>query len=325
MRGGQLLGEGGFGEVYTSVSDVGELETIHDFAKATLAKDPNSLNNCVFKLIPEYKERDEELQNNIKIHDIFKAEGKLNLTSLHPEISSVDTDMDTLLVYPRFEGDLQSALFQSDKAYEKVWTPKLSATPANPLQFTIDAAKSMLTFCDIIHRNNLLHKDIKLDNVFTNLTEGRVVVADYGMMTAKSDDTTSPTTDFYGNMDYMPPFCHFVANNKTPYDNYLRGNRSRFLTNTNGRSKYPSVGTDVFEEIVATYQQASPNTFQKEKMDLHPIGIIILQLLTRFQLQSAPLTDLAKDLMKNNTLTAKEALDRLPQFRSGGKRRTTIR
>ena len=70
--------------------------------------------------------------------------------------------------------------------------------------------KNALTLLKILHTNNLLHMDIKLDN-FLVRTNDHIVLADYGQLTQLKDVQISYTQLFIGMEDYMPPFCHYTG------------------------------------------------------------------------------------------------------------------
>lgn len=318
QHGGELLGKGGFGEVYSSVEDIGALTHVRGFDK-TNAKD-STLNNCVFKLVHESKDLYTELENNAKVHELFAKAKKSHLTSLHPSVASVDTSADELIVYRRFDGDLESTLFVSEETYTREWKAK-PVQMSNPTMFVRDCILRMLEFCAVLHANGYIHKDIKADNVLVALQpKPHVVIGDYGFMMPMTEDNSSTQTLFEGMPDYMPPFCHFLGNKRPVIENYIKASRSRFLKSEQGRSKHPPINVDVFEEVAKTYADSKESRYAKEKIDLHATGIVLLQLLARFELTSkAPeLVTLAQDLMKNNNVFAPDAIKRLKKPSSTG-------
>ena len=110
------------------------------------------------------------------------------------------------------------------------------------------------------------------------------------------DDAT-----FIGMCDYMPPFCHGGNWRAT----YMQRMKALFVGDYNNqRSKHPRTGlpADFFEDVLASYPDAPVEEQRTQKIDLHPMGIILLQLAMRFGLEADVLSllqDFAARLMSH--------------------------
>lgn len=332
--GGDLIGQGEFGEVYSDVSDVSDVSiTIESYTKDSieLSKDRYSteLENCVFKLLQYQTDRVAEKANNQTLYQLLRG-NVTEVTSLHHSILSVRNASDEFLVYRKMQKNLQDYLYMSDDKYLKEW--RASGIFVDTA-FINNVMKQALQLCSTLHTNNFLHRDIKLDNFLVDATRTptHVVLSDYGMMMSRSADRTNAESEFLGMPDYMPPFCHYLDNGWSYLDNYTKRMNAIFFVEDGRPSKHPrAYPVDrIVDEVVETYK--NPNPPNQFKIDLHPLGIVLLQLckransLTPEQLEYY--VDFAKTLMSYDGF--QNAIDALknwnpPQSQGGGSRMIRI-
>lgn len=315
--GGSLIGHGAFGEVYDSISDIGKIIKYNTFGNHTTSHNKTitknakgvteDLGSCIFKLVFYNEEREREKENNALLRKMFNGKELRTLTCLHKDLISVQTVSDEFIVYQKFDNNLQNILYTAEGGYQKIW--KRTNFSSND-DFIVDVVKSCLLFCNKLHKFGCIHKDIKLDNLLYK--DGKVVVADYGLVTKVEDDDTSSNSPFSGMYDYMPPFCHYENNGNDDITNYTK-RMVYFFVMDNKKDvsrKHPStsVSAAFFEGVAETYRGVDkPNKF---KMDMHPIGIILLQLVHRLDSSKLDVFHLfAKELMScNGFKTTHEAL-----------------
>lgn len=304
-------------------------------------------NSHVFKLFPEGKDFWTELENNTFVrnwimqqddkkgmNEAQKMEEIKRLTHLHPTVAAISMRTDDFVVYRHMkQGDIQSCFFltatttQTSK-YVKEFTYEPNKINKDLLDKIIKNALDLLA---IIHAQGYLHFDIKLDNFLVEETHKDIVLADYGLLTKMSDiETPVDKHNFMGLVDYMPPFCHYTGI-KDPGENYAaRMNHIFFGTIDNPKTKHPKLYvqqgglSDFIAEILESYYY--PKTLQSRtkkenlaKIDLHPLGIVILQLLNIAIVEDAvknQYVGFGKSLMKNEggiatTSQAIEEFDRV--------------
>lgn len=336
FHGGELIGSGQFGNVYDEVSDIcidcKPQILCYDGEQGCTDQDING--KCVFKLFEENKEKEIEKANNQLIHRFISMSDPLQvvrLTSLQPSIKSVKYNSDEFLVYRKMDTNLLKYLFEYDEdAYLKEW--KYSKAVVDH-EFINNVMTQALSLCSILHEKGYIHRDIKLDNFLISNSEKRIVLADYGMLCKVTDDKTASNVEFEGMTDFMPPFCHYNGNNQTSEANYAKSVAFLFFGDDD-RSKHPYAmladrdNKAVFlNEVVKSYTESSDKDNNvKYKLDLHPLGIVLLQLLKR-----AHITDndsyymFARKLMMHesvggyrNAITALEAWQK--DIKRGGSR-----
>ena len=186
-----------------------------------------------------------------------------------------------------------------------------------------------LTLINILHKKNLLHMDIKLDN-FLVRDDKCVVLADYGQLTHLQDVHINYNEQFIGMEDYMPPFCHFTGIHDAR-TNYKQRMRHIFFTHAKA-TKHPRAYhtnanvvdvVDVVDAICSSYPDDLTNA--KFKIDLHPLGLVILQVLNKVNITDnirQQYYDFAIELMSwgSNTDSALTALEALKKIQNGGTR-----
>jgi serine/threonine protein kinase len=317
MKAGAVIGEGSFGEVFDDIKDLDNPLEYYDYnlSNHEVIIDSDIFHNKVFKYINYQKELENELDNML----IVRKNVDINLTCLDDEIYYILTDDDTKVpVYTKQDNNLQNYLYNSKGSYYKTWTT------TDIKIINIDKSiQNILSFCKSLHEEKYIHKDLKLDNIF--IKNDICIVGDYGLIT-KNEDDIGINKVFMGMVDYMPPFCHFTEGiNSSPYDSYKKRMKSLFTGDLNSkRSQAPikQMNEDFFDKICETYK--NNNIINKYKIDLHPIGIMILQLLYRFDLDDKKLEDFAIKLMSNDGFyNAIEAYDDFKTM-TGGSRYITI-
>ena len=337
MHGGELVGHGGFGQVYDNITDiVSDNDYIINKFGGEICKLENCeklIENCVFKSFEYQKALEEEKKNNEIVYK--KMNNAETMTPFNNDICSIyaNSTNEEFLVYKKFQNNLQNYLFQSSIQYQREWKLNENIYPkVKSIEFIKHVIVQVLTVCAELHTHNppIIHSDIKLDNILIKIDEKSnsysVVLADFGIMRKCSSNFTETllTTSFEGMVDYMPPFCHFMDNKNSLKDNYCKKMNCIFKTNLN-KSKHPPIKSDInFEDVVNTYdletdqkkkQEITNNVFQ---IDLHPIGIIILQLIKAFNIDvdKSELSEFAQYLMinkfeneKKDQYTARDALN----------------
>ena len=312
--GGEVIGEGAFGSVFDSIDDIGTIDEIVYFPKTkSKITSPNIHKNHIFKLIDYPDERLIEIKNQKKLFIFFKNDNINTLTCIDNHISSIKNDSgDEFIVYRKFSSNLQTYLYSSTGGYQKVYK-RNKVNSRDPIKFIIHVISNILAFLQVIHSHGYIHKDIKLDNILIN-NEQEVVVGDYGLLTKASKEKTNGKKVFTGIPDFMPPFCHFEKNNKSYNDNYINRMNCFFVPKDDEQSKYPRtyVSTKFFQQVNDTYKMESNKSSTTKhssidisnlafKIDLHPTGIILLQLLHFFEISiDHYLYKFAKKLMSSN-------------------------
>jgi len=310
--GGKVIGSGGFGDVYDDVDDIGPIDSItyYDSTKSKSSfsqkSSKNIFENTVFKMIEYESALKSEKTNNRIIYKLFKDINKLSLTSLHNRILSVWNRYDEILVYRKLKTNLVNYLYtpskDTEKSYYKIFLPTKSDYDNNPEEFIYITINNILKFCKNIHENKMIHKDIKIDNILIGDNINDIVLADYGLLISVDEDKTIPYDSFQGMSDYMPPFCHYVDNDKPYYDNYKKRMLFIFFRSPDIASSQPK-GSQIITEkhiddIINSYDDKNLN---KYKIDLHPIGIVLLQLCHRFNISDDKYISFALKLMMNSS------------------------
>lgn len=313
MKAGAIIGEGSFGEVFDDIEDLDNPLEYYDYKLKSYNINDNReiFQSKVFKYINYQQELENELNNML----IVQKNIDIDLTCLDDKIYYILTDDDTKIpVYKKLDNNLQNYLYTSKGNHYKTW----QMTDNN----LIDIKKSIsniLDFCKSLHKKNYIHKDLKLDNIF--IKDNIAIVGDYGLITDNEDDIGINKV-FMGMVDYMPPFCHFTKGiiNSSPYDSYKKRMESLFTGNLDGKRSQPPIkkmDKGFFDKICESYKH---NTINKYKIDLHPIGIMILQLLYRFDLNDNNLENFAIQLISNNGFeSAEDAFDRFTSMTGGSK------
>jgi serine/threonine protein kinase len=320
------IGEGGFGIVYKDL-DLSKctIVTYSDTSKYINLQSENigNLNEkCVFKLFVDSKDLETEANNNLEIYKLLQTNENIeNLTPLHDNIQKIRTPVDSFLVYRHFEkGDLQFYLFPTQQK-EYVQKYDYSEKKLNIFKFINNA----LTLLSILHKKNLLHMDIKLDN-FLVRNDDCIVLADYGQLTNLQDVHINYNEQFIGMEDYMPPFCHFTGIHDAR-TNYKQRMRHIFFTDEAASTKHPRAyhtNANVVQTICSSYPDDLTDA-TKFKIDLHPLGLVILQVLNKVNITDnirQQYYDFAIELMSwgSNTDSALTALEALKKIQNGGTR-----
>lgn len=310
MKGGKLIGEGAFGEVYDNlIDDIGPIESLDVIKYNGLANTfyINDLKeNCIFKLVFYRNERDQEMQSMKTLHELF-FNNKFEKHCLHNEVLAIKNDCDTFLVYQKFENNLQKHLFQSvGDGYLKEWGQTNIVCDTKLIEICVENALNML---EILHSNDLVHKDIKLDNFL--IRKNDVILADYGLVSKLSDFDIGWGVPFQGLVDFTPPFCHGDEDDskEKAIEKYTKRMNALFSHKSlNEKSKYPRslVGSDFFYDVAISYNiqtiDVHNNVDMKKKIDMHALGIVILQLVARCENKNnEALVSFAKKLMLYNT------------------------
>lgn len=334
QQGGKVIGSGGFGDVYDDVDDIGPVDSItyYDSTKTKSSysqkSSKNLFENVVFKVIEYDSALKTEKINNKIIYKLFKDINKLSLTSLHNRILSVWNRYDEIVVYRKMKTSLVSYLYtpskDTEKSYYKIWVPTKTSHDNNPEEFIYTTINNILRFCKTIHENNMIHKDIKIDNILIGHDNNDIVLADYGLLLPIEKDDTTPYDNFFGMSDYMPPFCHYVDNDRPYNENYKKRMLAIFFGNPEVASSQPRGSQLITEkhidDIINSYDDKNLNKF---KIDLHPIGIVLLQLCHRFKIEDDKYISFALKLMTNNThggfINAKDAYESWQTMKGGSK------
>lgn len=367
MRGGNLLGKGGFGNVYDDINDIfAEIDIeeheitpnmIHMYTKEESSKrssskssNSNSLSkstnttsssnkrlinkSMVFKYLFETDKISEEDNNNI-VWNIVQP----SLTSLHKCVKSIDIPtINTILVFSKFDCNLEEFLYEKKDSGE-AWKKK----PFNLLNsndFIMKVMSQLLKFCKCIHEHKFVHYDVKLDNILMKENGNKIVLADYGLLqniNSIKEFQDDPDEHFMGMINYMPPFCQYIGNKNDVLVDYSK--RMNTLFNSK-HSRHPQVWIpenekkDFFKQIAESYKiKGVIDQSNKFKIDLHPIGIILLQLLFYFQDDRKNQENdfmkwygIAKDLLLNNNKTAEYILEKIETSKNqlGGREKKKI-
>lgn len=294
-RGGKVIGSGGYGDVYDSISDLGEIKRVvkYDAKNTSSNVSKEKLANLVFKDFFESRDYYEEVDNNALIHQWLSPGLIVKLTHLHPLYRSVHNVSDSFVVYRRMKNNLEDEIFKpKGDGYLRTFSYDYKL----PRAILNNAINNALDLLIVIHKNNYLHRDVKLDNFLID-ENNNIILADYGLLKPISEEQIDYMTHFEGMCDYMPPFCHFsgFGDDKKTRENYAIRMQSLFF-NINTPSKHPTVvllkrkSTNVqstnnvtnsqkrlvSSQILDTYKDGDIN---KYKIDLHPLGIVILQLV----------------------------------------------
>lgn len=287
-KGGALLGEGGFGLVYDSLDDIGKItKVLRHKGNAALP-----LDGVVFKLVQETEERAREEEGIRSVYDAVS--GKKNaiedVTCLHPTIRAVTNESgDEFFVLRRFQATLQDVLFTTDggNTYKREWKPNTILTANDAREIIHNTIAASLALLAMIHQNGHIHADVKLDNLLAarRHSEWHVVLGDYGQVATIStnkDDMFLDDGTFFGMCDYMPPFCHGGGVWRRTYIQHMN---ALFVGANTERSKHPraGVGLEFFEAVLETYPNIPIEEHRETKIDLHPLGIVLLQLVERFR------------------------------------------
>ena len=291
-KGGALLGEGGFGMVYDSLDDIGKITKVakHKPSGGSNGSSGNvalQLDDVVFKLVPEAEERSREEDGIRAVYDAVSGNKNAieDVTCLHPTIRAVTNESgDEFFVLRRFQSTLQDVLFTKIRgnSYKREWEPNTTLTAKDAREIIHNTIASALALLAMMHQSGYIHADVKLDNILARRHSGwHVVLGDYGQVTAiSSEEMFIEDGMFFGMCDYMPPFCHGYVWQRT----YMQHMNALFVGANNQRSKHPraGVGIEFFESVLKTYPNIPLEEHRAKKIDLHPLGIVLLQLLERF-------------------------------------------
>lgn len=328
-KGGGEIGLGGFGTIYDDIGDITVKEIKNDMIQmytsiCSRVSFEAIKGSIVFKqfneMYPDYYE--EEAKNEI-VRNIVKP---LNLTSLHEMVKSIKiSKCESVIVYQKFDDNLEHFLYnQNDSGTQQKWVRNPNII-VDPNDFISLMMSQLLNFCICIHDQGYIHSDIKLDNILVR-NKYDIVLADYGLLTKMDSINDFNHENLFDRMfDYMPPFCQYNGNNSDVTTDYIKRMNCIFISSCKGSckaTKHPPVlipdnnENEFFRKIAASYKiNEVLDQSKKIKIDLHPIGIILLQVLYFFKDKIGNNTtkafwqDIAMKLLNNNDATAKSILE----------------
>lgn len=75
----------------------------------------------------------------------------------------------------------------------------------------VEVAAPLLSVLHLLHSNGIIHRDIKLENIFID-SNGRIKLGDFGLtMSSRQESAISPV----GTVEYMAPevsvICYYLA------------------------------------------------------------------------------------------------------------------
>jgi len=168
----EKLGEGGMGVVYK-------------------AQDTKLDRTVAIKMLPSHLSGSEE--NKQRFFREAKSAAALN----HPNILGIyeiNEDKDSLfLVMEYVEGQTLKDHIAS-----------LTSGTGVPVLQAIDWIEQIAQGLKVAHTNNIIHRDIKTENVMIN-KEGRLKIMDFGLAKLKSDAGITKTRTSVGTLSYMSP------------------------------------------------------------------------------------------------------------------------
>ncbi|MCP4214787.1 MAG: protein kinase [bacterium] len=148
-----------------------------------------------------FRTADHEFDN---IRQRFINEAKVYKKLDHPNIVKI-FDIDTVSIrHKRKDIEIPFLIMQ----YVKGYTLKRIVETGEPLKFkrALGIVKDILAALDFIHRNNIIHRDIKPDNIMIVEESGHAVLIDFGLAKDKLNEVklTSGTVTM-GTPAYMSP------------------------------------------------------------------------------------------------------------------------
>lgn len=162
------IGSGGFSTVYRALDSVLEREVALKVMRPALMADPTFVSR-------------------------FRREAKMVASLSHPNIIQIFDFFDNI------DGRFVLAMPLMEKP--------LSDVVPLPFERVLTLAGQIAAGLDYAHQNNLIHRDLKPDNILLD-KNGNAVITDFGVVTAiasASDNTKTLTGGMMGTPAYIPP------------------------------------------------------------------------------------------------------------------------
>jgi serine/threonine-protein kinase len=137
----------------------------------------------------------QDLSSSEDHRERFRREARMTARLSHPNIVPVHTFVEAgdfvCIVMKYVHGESLAARLRRDGAMNSAETRRVLAELATAL--------------DYAHREGVVHRDLKAENILLERGSGRAMLTDFGVALLRSLDTGRPETGSYGTPHYMSP------------------------------------------------------------------------------------------------------------------------
>lgn len=290
----EKIGTGGFGNVYKVERNNIVGNVTRALKVITLPKENqylevlNSMGGDHKKADEYFKKELERVVNEIRVFSMISEKDNHNIVSYY------ENDVEKVGEYKYNIYILMELVTPLDK-----WLYSNNLTVAQAIDISLDIARGL----EICHENNIMHRDIKLNNVFVS-KDVKFKLGDFGV--SKRLDTLTRSHTIKGTPHYIAPEI-YVKNEKYNHsaDLYSLGILMYYLFNKRRYPFYPDYpnGYEKEDEDRAFYKRMQFDIPNSPVCAPHNIAEIILKTLAKPESRYTEAEELIRDL-KN----AKESL-----------------
>lgn len=292
QRGGDLLGKGKEGTLVYSLDDLymniatGDSACLLSFAKTpsctdihTLVQRQEDITKIAVKQIKSASESMMELKTSDEIYPMFKRHGRLKFTAFHPKYKSLkvvsrgrEDSPFTCPVYKRFTGSAHNGLQIVDE------------------DMLYNMTRNTLACISVLHMYNRVHMDIKPENIFYEIRNGKYnfVLGDYDVV-EKMDNIFKYLREGHdfeqGTDGYMSPILwqdiHAGEKQNLVFDRFTKvahiTGEMPLVSTMNTYEERDSFWCEHFE----AFRTNMPDCTYIAKIDLQSAGLCIYDMIPR--------------------------------------------
>lgn len=296
----EKIGTGGFGNVYKVERNNIVGNVTRALKVITLPKENqylevlNSMGGDHKKADEYFKKELDRVVNEIRVFSMISEKDNHNIVSYY------ENDVEKIGEYKYNIYILMELVTPLDK-----WLCNNNLTVSQAIDISLDITKGL----EICHENNIMHRDIKLNNIFVS-KDGKFKLGDFGV--SKKLDTLTRSHTIKGTPHYIAPEI-YVKNEKYNHsaDLYSLGILMYYLFNKKRYPFYPDYpnGYEKEDEDRAFYKRMQ---FEKPKNPVcapDSIAEIVLKTLASPESRYTEAEEIIKDLENAKKSLSAEILD----------------